>query len=425
MKIYCSGIGGIGLSAYAALRQAQGHTVLGSDRADSSLLDDLRGQGIGIFLQQDGSHVPADAELLVYSEAVPPDAPERRRAEELGIRQQSYFQALSDLCAGTNLIAVAGTHGKSSTTAMAARLLLEAKKDPTIVVGTKVPELQGRNWRRGSGNLFLVEACEYRRSFLSLAPRIILLTTCDGDHFDYYTSMEDYRAAFRAFIARLPGDGILITHMKDPECRMIAEESGRSVVDADAFALPVLATPGLHMQQNGQLVLGLASVLHIPEEEARRALAGYAGSWRRMEVKGTTANGVTVIDDYGHHPREVDATLTAIKGAYPGRRIVCAFQPHTHNRVLALYGDFTAAFKSADLLVLTDVYNARSDTEKGKVDVEKFVKDIAEKSVVAVHRGGSLAETEKFLRSDILKNGDVLVCMGAGTVTTLAERMSV
>lgn len=424
MKIYCSGIGGIGLSAYASLQKLHGHDVSGSDRSDSALLDDLRSQGIAIFLDQSGVNVPADTDLLVYSEAIPKDAPERRRASDLGCEQQSYPQALGELSAGYQVIAVCGTHGKSSTTAMATRLLLACGKDPTVVVGTKVKELDGRNWRQGKSRIFLLEACEYRHSFLHYSPHIILLTNADGDHFDFYPSYEAYQDAFVQFASKLPADGILVTHLSDPDCKNIADRSQRNVVDADTFPLIQLQTPGEHMRRNAQLILALADVLGISPADAEESVSGYGGSWRRMEVKGTFRSTITVIDDYAHHPREIRATLNALREAYPGRRLVCVFQPHTHDRTIKLYDDFLTAFTEADLVIIPGVYDARREKDSQTVDLPRFIKDIAKGSRTDVTNGSSLTETEAMLRSDILKDGDLLVCMGAGDITALAERMA-
>ncbi|MFH1670152.1 MAG: Mur ligase domain-containing protein, partial [Patescibacteria group bacterium] len=300
MKIYCSGIGGIGLSAYAALENANGHEVLGSDRSESEILKKLRDQGISVALNQDGTFIPNDIDLFVYSEAIPKDAPERRRAEALGIKMQSYFEALGELSQNNTVIAVCGTHGKSSTVAMAARVLIAAGKDPTIVAGTKLKELDKSNCRKGESDLFLLEACEYRRSFLALSPNIILMTNVDGDHFDAFDSVEDYQEAFVEFLKSLSMNGQVITHMEDADCERVSKESGKEIIDADEFPLPKLSVPGKHMQQNAQLVLGLAQALDIPQEKALKALSGYAGCWRRMEVKGEYGDGITVIDDYAH-----------------------------------------------------------------------------------------------------------------------------
>jgi UDP-N-acetylmuramate--alanine ligase len=376
-----------------------------------------------VFLSQDGTHVPAGAELFVYSEAVPENSPERKRAREMNVPSMSYFQALGEITKDARLVAVCGTHGKSSTTAMAAKVLLETGHDPSVIVGTKLRELQGRNWRRGEGGLFLAEACEYRRSFLFLSPAIVLLTNADGDHFDYYASQEDYERAFLEFTGKLPKDGILITHLRDPQCARIAGKCSAQVVDVDSLPLPPLATPGLHMQQNAQLVLGLASVLGIAEKEALTSLKSYAGCWRRMEVRGAWGESVPVIDDYGHHPAEIRATIEGIRGAYPQRRLVVVFQPHTHDRTLKLYEGFTQAFRGADTVIIPNIYDARRERDQGTVDVAAFVRDIATASQVTAIDGHSLVETEQLLRNTLLKKDDVLLCMGAGDITELAGIM--
>mgnify|MGYP001287881888 CR=1 FL=1 len=414
MKIYCSGIGGIGLSAYAALQNASGHCVSGSDNARSALTEDLTSQGIEVFDLQDGSHVPEDADVFVYSEAIPEDAPERTKAQEYGIRQISYFEALGELSKDYTVIAVCGTHGKSTTTAMAAQVLIDAGLDPTVIVGTKVPQLDGRNWRKGDSNIFLLEACEYRGSFLNLHPNTILMTNVDGDHFDAFDSLEDYQNAYREFIDRLPEDGVVITHMNDADCKKLV--SGINVKDADLLSLPELSVPGLHMQQNAQLVAALADHLGIDAEDS---LKKFSGTWRRFELKGETEQGATVIDDYAHHPIEITATIAAAKEAYPGRRIICLFQPHTHDRTLRFYDDFLKAFDLADLVVTTDVYDARPDIDNESVDIQKYTADIHAESIY----GGSLSQVKEKLCCSILQPCDVLLVMGAGTVTKVAQEL--
>lgn len=423
MKIYCSGIGGIGLSAFASLQCARGHEVTGSDRCESTLLDCLRSRGIPVTMDQSGRGIPSDTGLFVYSEAIPTDSPERARARELGIRQINYFEALGELSRDAHVIAVCGTHGKSSTTGMAAQVLMENGKDPTVVIGTKLPLLDGRNYRKGKGSLFLVEACEYRRNFLHLFPDTILMTTVDGDHFDAFESLEDYQHAYVEFLQKLPEGGVTVTHGSDPDCVEVIRAWGGTWIDADAFPLPDLSIPGRHMRENARLVIGLADLLHIPRENALQALSRYAGSWRRMEVKGIIGGDILVVDDYGHHPREIRSTLSALREAYPHRRLVCVFQPHTHDRSIKLYADFLSAFSSADSLVLTDVYDARSDIERDMLDMPRFAKDIGRESAVSTRYVGSLDQAEQHLRAGGMQTGDLLVCMGAGDITDLAERM--
>jgi UDP-N-acetylmuramate--alanine ligase len=237
VKIFCSGIGGIGLSAYAFHMHARGHEVKGSDREASPVTKALEGAGIGVTTTQDGSGVPDDIDLFVYSEAIPDDAPERRKAKENSVRSLSYFAALGELARGETVIAVCGTHGKSSTTAMIARICIENGLDPSVVVGTKMKELGGLNYRIGRNDLWIVEACEYRSSFLHLSPTTVVMTNVDGDHFDTFDSIEAYHDAFRGFLAKLPQKGSVITHGNDPACATLAKESQRKFIDADTEPL--------------------------------------------------------------------------------------------------------------------------------------------------------------------------------------------
>jgi UDP-N-acetylmuramate--alanine ligase len=422
MKIFCSGIGGIGLSAYAAHQAANGHEVMGSDKNDSPLLEDLRSQGITIFLNQDGSSVPSDCDLFVYSEAIAPDAPERVRARDFGIASQSYFHALGELTQDSFVIGVCGTHGKSSTTAMAAKMLIDAGKDPKIVVGTKMRELNGRNWRAGKSDIFIVEACEYRRSFHYLSPDIVLMTNVDGDHFDSFNDIDDYQDAFVTFLKRLPQEGVVITHGNDDDCMNVAAQSGKEIINADTEESPVVGVPGDHMRENARLVLALAEKLGIDAHVARESLAEFRGTWRRMETKGDTANGSVVIDDYAHHPKEIKATLSAMREAYPGKRIVCVFQPHTHDRTFKLYEEFTSSFKDADLVIVPNIYNARNHIEHGEVNVDNLVADIARVSETECINGEGMERTEHLVAERTQKD-DVIIVMGAGDVTNIAGKL--
>ena len=249
------------------------------------------------------------------------------------------------------------------------------------------------------------------------------MTNADGDHFDAFGSVEEYQQAFRKFLELLPPEGTIITHLSDPDCVSVVEGLERTVVDADQLALPQLQTPGRHMQENSQLVLGLGEHLGIDHQSVLDSLGQYVGCWRRMEVKGEWGDGITVIDDYGHHPREIRVVLSALKEEYVGRRIVCVFQPHTHDRTLKLYEDFVSAFSDADLVILSDVYEARTDIEREQVDMEKFVSDVAKKSSVECRAGGSLDAVQELLTDEILQPNDVLLTLGAGTITELSDAL--
>ncbi len=423
MNIYCSGIGGIGLSAYASHMRSLGHSLSGSDRQESPLLNDLRAQGIDSTLVQDGQFIPTTCELFVYSEAIPENAPERVEARRRGIRCLSYFEAVGELTRSHALICIAGTHGKSSTTSMAATTFMQCGKDPNVIVGTKVPQMDHRNWRRGSSDLWIVEACEYRRSFLHLSPTIVVLTNADGDHFDAFASVEEYQDAFKEFVQKIPADGALIIHGSDPVARRIASSCTATVIDADVLPPPILSIPGEHMRQNAQLVCTLAEHLGIERSTALAALKEYKGSWRRMENRGMTSSGVTIIDDYGHHPIEIQATLAAIRQSYPTRKIVCVFQPHMHDRTMKLWKDFTTSFHDADEIVLVSVYDARPDCEEGSVDMNSLAKDIEKTSDKPCIFGGTIAETHKVLTEKMLKRNDIAIVMGAGDIGSLADAL--
>lgn len=424
MNIFCSGIGGIGVSAYASLQQSNGHTIWGSDTHSSALTERLKAEGMNITYTQTAANITGTIDLLVYSEAVPASSPERSKATTLDILQYSYFEALGKLTANHWLIAVCGTHGKSSTTAMAAQVLTEAGLDPTVIVGTKVPFLQNHNWRQGGSNIALVEACEFARSFLHLRPNVVLLTNADGDHFDTYGSAEAYQQAFAEFLQLLPDDGIVITHLQDPICKQLAEASGKKIIDADMQPVSTLRVPGTHMQKNAQLVTALQEVLPaLTNAQSQASLASHVGCWRRLEVKGTTSTGSTVIDDYGHHPTEIRANLDALKKAYPNKRLVLVFQPHTHQRTLDLYDEFIHCFTLADVVLIPTIYDVRSKAGASTVNPEQFTHDIAIYSKVEARYTKSLPATQQLLEQTLLQPNDLVVCMGAGDITNLATAL--
>lgn len=425
MNIFCSGIGGIGLSAYAGHMHALGHNVTGSDKAPSLVTDDIQKLGITVSFVQDGSAIPQNCDLLVYSEAIPESSPERVFAREHFIRQISYFKAVGELSAGKTVICVAGTHGKSSTTAMTAKILIDAGLDPNVIVGTRMKDMANRNWRSSASSVWVIEACEYRRSFHFLSPSIILLTNVDGDHFDAYKDIEDYRSAFTEFAERLPSDGVMILHGGDSDALHITQSAQKKFIDADSLAVPDLQVPGKHMRDNALLALALARELKVSDSLARESLSTFSGTWRRMDIKGRTAEGAVVIDDYGHHPVEVSATLSAIREAYPQKRIICVFQPHTHDRTLKLWEEFSMSFRSADLVIVSNVYDARPDKDTTLVDVTAFISAVEKGSGVRVLNGNNIIDAETVLHHQRITEQDVIVTMGAGDITLLSTRLAV
>jgi UDP-N-acetylmuramate--alanine ligase len=299
---------------------------------------------------------------------------------------------------------------------MIADVLMAAGYDPTVVVGTKLGSLDGRNWRQGKSEWCVVEACEYKGSFLNLNPDIAIILNCDWDHVDAYPTPQSFHDGFIEFLKLVPSDGMVISH--------VISTAGHQLINADTQPLlEDMHVPGIHMQQNAQTALELAHQIGIDHDIAAKALREHKGTWRRMEKKGAYGDDIIVIDDYGHHPLEITLTLEALKNRYCDRRLVCVFQPHMHNRTLELYDDFLTSFKVCDLVLLPYVYDARHAVERDEVDVGKLVADIATGSDVECRWTKTLEATEILLKEEVLQPGDLLVCMGAGDVTTLAEKM--
>jgi UDP-N-acetylmuramate--alanine ligase len=420
MKIYCAGIGGIGLSAYACHMHARGHTVLGSDRSFSVLTETLVARGIHCTNQQDGSHLPVDTDLFVFSEAIPFSSPERTKAREHGIRSLSYFQALGELTREGTTLCIAGTHGKSSTTAMLAKICIDAGRDPNVILGTKAVDMDGSNWRKGQSDLWIVESCEYQKQFLALSPSSLIITNADGDHFDAFRDQQDYEDAFHAFAQKVPASGAVVIHEEDGILARIVQGLPARILRVPADDVPSTQALGKHMRQNAALARALARDLGIDDETIHVSLATFRGTWRRMEVRGSLDCNALLIDDYAHHPVEITATLTALKEAYPTRRIVCAFQPHTHDRTLQLWKGFVESLSLADVLILAPVYDARPDREREEANLEALQKDIALFSGKEPLLCPSLSSVAPLLR-DILTQDDLVITMGAGTITEVAD----
>lgn len=350
-RIYMVGIGGIGMSALAQLYLVQGATVTGSDREDSPVTALLREKGIDVCIGQSASQVPQDAELVVYSDAVPATNPERARAAELRIPQMNYFEALGKAAEGKRVIAVAGTHGKTTTTAMLAKILVDAGLDPTVVVGSIVSEW-GSNFRAGSGDLFVVEACEYRGHLLVFSPELLLITNLEWDHTDYFKNFGELEALFAD-----------------------AKRQASAVIERAQYAkeeVPELLLPGEFNQDNARAAKAAARAIAPALSEALidTSLAAYKGTWRRFEYKGRTRGGADLYDDYAHHPTAIAKTIAAARQKFPDRPIVVVFHPHLYSRTRDLFGDFAQALSTADLAYILPVYAAREEPDLSVSNIE-------------------------------------------------------
>ncbi|RJQ33983.1 hypothetical protein C4556_03485, partial [Candidatus Parcubacteria bacterium] len=358
--IYFVGIGGIGMSALAQLFKHKGKSVSGSDREESPTTALLAEKGISVCIGHDRCNIPADTELLIYSDAVPADNTERVRAREMNIPQTSYFEALGKVSASMRTIAVSGTHGKTTTTGMLAAILQAAEKEPTAIVGSIVSDF-GSNFLPGSGELLVVEACEYREHLLELSPEILVITNIELDHTDFFPSLSALQQTFSAAVERVPEHGVIVANPSDPVVAAVLLNAKAPILDYTSATVPKLELLGEFNAMNARAakVAARAAFPHLQEEYTDKALLNFKGSWRRFEYKGETPNGALVYDDYAHHPTAVEKTILAAREKFPDKRIVVAFHPHLYSRTKSFLHEFAAALAKADLALVAPIYAAR------------------------------------------------------------------
>ena len=443
-RLHFMGVAGAGMCALAELFAQHGGLVSGCDLRPGASTDRLRAMGTVIYEGHGPGHL-AGADALVVSAAVPEDHPELREARRLGIPVFKRAEALGLWVNGKRLLAVSGTHGKTSTTAMATELLAEAGLDPTGLVGGRVP-----NWRgnlRSGGDLYVVEADEYDRSFLELKPTVAVVTNVEPDHLDTYGDLEALIRAFGEFLDALPEEGRGIICGDDPGAsRLLTELDGRGYTygissgsrlraigaetsppgtrfrivedgtDQGAFTLSV---PGAHNLCNALGAAAAARCFDVGWSEIRRGLASFRGVDRRFETVGL-AGDVLVVDDYAHHPSEISATLEAARGAHPGRRIVAVFQPHLFSRTRDFARDFGRSLAGADVIWVTDVFPAREEPISGVTG--ELVSTAAERAGGAVRYHADLDSLAQALTEELMP-GDLLLTMGAGSVDQCAGRV--
>ncbi len=445
-QVHFVGIGGIGMSGIAEVLLQLGYRVTGSDLRASAVTERLARLGARIHEGHDAVHV-GDADVVVVSSAVPRDNPEVAEARRRRIPVIPRAEMLAELMRVKAGIAVAGSHGKTSTTSMLATVLARCGLDPTVIVGGRL-ETIGSNARLGSGDLLVAEADESDGSFLRLIPTIAVVTGIDREHVDHYGSEEALRDAFAAFCARVPFHGAVVACLDDPGVQSILPRIDRRVltygvtpqadyeardIEPEGFGIrftlarggePVTAVrlriPGRHQVQNALAVLAVADELGLSLRVAAAALEEHPGVDRRLQRLGE-ARGVLVLDDYGHHPREIELTLAALREAVGERRLVVLFQPHRYTRLADLMDGFAGAFHRADVVVLADVYPAGEDPIEGAT-AERLAGEIAGKGHRDVTWAGDLAAAEaEVLRR--LEPGDVLLTLGAGSVGGSGRRI--
>ncbi len=438
MKIHFIGIGGIGVSALAQYYLAKGHEVTGSDLVSSEITDSLKKSGTKIFIVRHlAKNLPNDTDLVIHSPAVSPDNPEVKKAKRLGIKIQSYPKALGELTKKYFTIAVSGTHGKSTTCAMIASILIKAGLDPTVIVGTKLKEFNGSNFRAGESKYLVIEADEWQASFLNYWPKIIVLTNIEREHLDYYKDLKHILKTYKEYIGHLPEDGVLIVNSDDKNISKLLDARRQTLlrVASQNYTLrqkeskiikKILKVPGEYNVYNGLAAFTVARVLKITDEISFKAISEYGGVWRRFEIKkGKIDNKkFIIISDYAHHPTEINVTLKAAREKFPDKKIWCIFQPHQYQRTFYLFNDFVKVFSQAsiDKLIITDIYDVAGREEKKikeKVSSKKLIKEINKSWAIYLAK----EKIESHLKKS-LQGGEVVIIMGAGDIYELVKKFS-
>ena len=443
-RVHLVGVGGIHMSGIAQVLRARGHTISGSDLSLTPLTEKLEAMGVAVSCGHDAANV-GEAELVVYTSATHEDNPEIIEARRRGLPAIKRAEMVARLMEGKRSIAIAGSHGKTTTSALVAFMLWQAGRSPTFMVGGEMVDLD-TNAMPGEGPDFVVEADEFDAAFLNYHPDIALVTNVEPDHLDIYGSFESLKDTFRQFLSQVKPAGYIVACRDDPALRALipetvgddvnlpvhvvsygldpssewlAEEISSKGVDGYAFvvecAKQVVGTfetrlPGIHNVSNALGAIAVGSILGLPLEAMRRSVAEFRGVKRRFQPVGEAA-GVTVMDDYAHHPTEVRATLAAARDRFPHRRLVCLFQPHTYSRTRYLLDGFRSCFADCDVLLIAETYAAREEPSAG-MSAEELAAEVGQPRA---RYSGDLAQSAA-AAAELLQPGDVFFTIGAGDV---------
>ncbi len=442
MKVYLIGIGGIGISALARYYLSKGAKIMGSDLASNETTEELIQEGIQIFIgPHQPEHLPDDIDLVVYTAATSEDNPERKRALQLQkenpkLEILSYPQALGKISRSYFTIAVSGVHGKSTTAAMISRMLIEAGLDPTIAIGTKMKELPEKNFRAGKSRYLVLEADEWQASFLNYYPQVLVITSIEEEHLDFYHGLEDILQTYQKLIQHLPLGGILIINDDSPATHRLTIRPDLQVFHyslADPLASllgKILKVPGKYNLSNALTSFNVGRALKLDREMIIRGLEKYEGCWRRFDQRlgKLEEKDFTLVYDYAHHPTALKSFLQALREKFPQRKILAVFQPHQYERTAKLFSQFVQVLKEADAwvdqLIITDIYQVAGREKKGekKIKAETLVQAAQSPSVVFQ----SPEKLSSYLQKE-LEGGEVVAVIGAGDIyewgkTTLEKK---
>jgi UDP-N-acetylmuramate--alanine ligase len=458
LTIHFIGIGGIGMSGLARYFLAHGWRVSGSDAANGIMTQELIKDGVQVKIGHKRGNIPAHIRLVIYNRAIPADNPELMAAEKASRARKStvvlpYSKVLGRITENYQTIAITGSHGKSTTTALAGLALMRAGLDPTILVGTKLADLGGKNIRIGRGPYLVLEADDFHAAFLDYSPAIAIVTNIDREHMDFYKTFANAKRAFLKFLSRTRVGGVLILNRDDAPLYSLraaivrlAKKRGLKVVwfstrgagagddAAEARKIKkVIPISGEHNVSNALAVLKLGKTLKIPEKKILDAIGSYRGAWRRMELKGTLKNTkIPVYDDYAHHPTEIRATLAAFREKFPHSPLFCIFQPHQAKRLNLLFKDFVGAFDMADIVFILPLYKVLGRDEKFPHDSAALVRVMQKRSpgklVFYLEHPQNIRPAVETILQNLkpqknLSQSPVVIMMGAGDISSLTGKL--
>lgn len=445
--VHFIGIGGISMSGLAEILLKENFQISGSDNKPSTLTEHLTQLGAVVNFPQMASNITNGIDVVVYTAAIHEDNPELMEVRRQNLPTLTRAELLGQLMKNYGTpIAISGTHGKTTTTSMLSHILLEAEKDPTISVGGILKAIGG-NIRVGSSDVFVTEACEYTNSFLDFFPKIAVMLNVEEDHMDFFKDIDDIRSSFHQFAALLPKDGALVINKNIEEmenitdglsCNIITysevqeadysaaniafDELGNASFDLIKFGENIgrihLSVAGKHNVSNALSTIAVADLLEIDLDTIQKGLLSFTGTDRRFQYKGER-NGITIIDDYAHHPTEIRATLTSARN-YPHKDIWCIFQPHTYTRTKAFFHEFAEALSLADHVILADIYAAR-ETDTLGMSSENLAEEIKKLGCDAYYLS-SFEKIENFVLENCFHN-DLLITMGAGDVVNIGDSL--
>lgn len=444
MKIHFIGIGGIGISALAKYYLYQGHEISGSDLNYLNVFTKKELSKIDFYLGHKAENLKNDVDLVIYTNAITKDNPELLRAKKLGIKTYSYPKALGEITKNYFTIAISGMHGKSTTTAMIANILIKANLDPLVIIGSKVhgfgPNGEPSNFRYGKGEILVIEADEYKAGFLNHYPDILVIINIEKEHLDYYKNLKNILTTFKKFIHRLNEKKkyngtflnfgkFLIVNRDDKIASNLAKKIKIKNIKKVFYSLKdkpkklKLSVPGIHNISNSLAAYRVGKIFNLEDGIIFKALLEFKGIWRRLEFKGYL-NGAKIFDDYGHHPTEIQATLQAGREMLKkNAKLYLVFQPHQYYRTLFLFDQFTKCFNLTDTLILTDIYSVagrEKESIKKKVNSEILLNAIKKPKNKFYIK--DFKKIKKFLREN-LKTGDICIIMGAGDIWKLTEKL--